>query len=63
MIVKSVWSEDYLDRVDDQRIAAMVSRLRKRIEPEGKPWRYIVTIHGRGLKLGDGPISQDADSD
>jgi len=63
MIVKSVWSEDYLDRVDDQRIAALVSRLRKRIEPEGKPWRYIVTIHGRGLKLGDGTISQDADSD
>jgi len=54
MVVEAVWSEDYIDQVDDQRIAQLISRLRKRVEPEGRPWRHIVTVHGRGLTLGDG---------
>jgi len=54
MVVEAVWSEDYIDEVDDQRIAQLISRLRKRVEPEGRPWRYIVTVHGRGITLGDG---------
>jgi len=54
MVVEAVWSEDYMDQVDDQRIAQLIRRLRQRIEPEGKPWRYILTVRGRGLTLGDG---------
>ena len=54
MIVSAVWSEDYIDAVDDQRIAQLISRLRRRLEPEGRPWKYILTVHGRGLTLGDG---------
>ena len=53
-IVESVWSEDYIDRIDDQRIAQLISRLRRRVEPHGKPWKYILTVRGRGLTLGDG---------
>jgi len=52
-IVEAVWSEDYMDQIDDQRIAQLISRLRRRVEPNGKPWRYIVTVRGRGLTLGD----------
>lgn len=61
-IARAVWAEDYsteeeqrvIDSVDDQRIAQLVTRLRRRIEPEGKPWKYIITVHGRGLTLGSG---------
>jgi len=64
MIIQAVWSEDYIDEVDDQRIAQLTSRLRKRIEPDGKPWRYILTVHGRGLTLGSGsPAQEDADAE
>ena len=54
MIVEAVWSEEYIDQVEDQRIAQLIRRLRKLIELEGKPWRYILTVRGRGLTLGDG---------
>ncbi len=59
MIISAVYSEDYIDEVDDQRIHQLISRLRKRIEPEGRPWRYIVTVHGRGFTLGDGTPMPD----
>ena len=52
-IVEAVWSEDYMDQIDDQRIAQLISRLRRRVEPEGKPWRYVLTVRGRGLTLGE----------
>jgi hypothetical protein len=50
-IVLGVWGEDYIPDVDDQRISALVRRLRKKVEPNGKPWKYIVAVHGRGLRL------------
>ena len=50
-IVTEVWGEDYIDEVEHQQVAALASRLRKRIEPEGKPWKYVDTVHGRGLIL------------
>jgi serine/threonine-protein kinase len=53
-IVEAVWSEAYMDQIDDQRIAQLISRLRRRVEPHGKPWKYIQTVRGRGLTLGDG---------
>jgi len=58
-IIKEVFGQEYMEKVDDQRIAQLVSRLRKRIEPEGKPWQYIQTIHGRGLRLRDGDSPDD----
>lgn len=54
MVVKAVYGEAFLDKVDDARIAQLVKRLRRRLEPQGKPWRYILNVHGRGLTLGDG---------
>ena len=50
-IVKAVWSGDYIAQVDDSRIAKLVSRLRKRVEPDPAHPRYIVTVHGRGYRL------------
>lgn len=50
-IVEAVWGEKYVDRVDDSRIAKLVSRLRKAVEPDPENPRYIVTFHGRGYKL------------
>jgi len=50
-IVDAVWSGRYIDRVDDSRIAKLVSRLRQRVEPDMANCRYIVTVHGRGYKL------------
>jgi hypothetical protein len=50
-LVEAVWSSDYMDKVDDPRIAKLVSRLREDVEPDPKNSRYIVTVHGRGYKL------------
>ena len=50
-IVKAVWGEDYVDTMYDSAIEKMVSRLRKKIEPDPANPRYILTIRGRGYKL------------
>jgi len=50
-IVGAVWSEDYLDEVDDARVEKLVSRLRQKIEPTPSEPRYLLTIRGRGYKL------------
>ncbi len=50
-IVESVWGEEYVDEVYDAAIEKLVSRLRKKIEPDPTNPRYIVTVRGRGYKL------------
>jgi hypothetical protein len=50
-IVEAVWGDDYIDEVDDARIEKLISRLRKKIEPEPNEPRYIQTVRGRGYKL------------
>ncbi len=50
-IVESVWGEEYVDDVYDAAIEKLVSRLRKKIEPDPSNPRYIVTVRGRGYKL------------
>jgi hypothetical protein len=50
-IVESVWGEDYVDEVYDSAIEKLVSRLRKKIEPDPANPRYIITVRGRGYKL------------
>jgi hypothetical protein len=50
-IVEAVWGDDYIDEVDDARIEKLVSRLRKKIEPDPGQPRYLETIRGRGYKL------------
>ena len=50
-IVRSVWGEEYIEEVDDARIAKLVSRLRHRIEPDPGNSRFIRTVRGRGYKL------------
>ncbi len=41
--------------VTDNRLDSVVKRLRKRIEPNPKAPRYIITVRGHGFKLQDGP--------
>ena len=50
-IVESVWGEEYIDEVDDARIDKLVSRLRRKIEPNPGEPRYLITVRGRGYKL------------
>jgi DNA-binding winged helix-turn-helix (wHTH) protein len=50
-IVEAVWGGNYIDQGNDLRIAKLVSRLRRSVEPDAKKPRYIVTVHGRGYKL------------
>jgi hypothetical protein len=50
-IVERVWGSDYIDEVDDARIEKLISRLRKKIEPDPNEPRYVVTVRGRGYKL------------
>ncbi len=50
-IVEAVWGEDYIDRVDDARIEKLISRLRRKIEPDPNNPQYLVTVRGRGYKL------------
>jgi len=51
-IVESVWGEEYIDQVDDARIDKLLSRLRAKVEPDPHNPRYIITVRGRGYKLG-----------
>jgi len=53
-IVEAVWGEDYIDQVDDARIEKLVSRLRKKIEPDLIEPRYLQTVRGRGYRLVEG---------
>jgi DNA-binding winged helix-turn-helix (wHTH) protein len=50
-IVMAVWSEDYLDAVDDARIAKLVSRLRKELGEDARHPKHLFTVHGRGYRL------------
>lgn len=50
-IVKGVWGEEYIDRVDDTRIEKLISRVRQKIEPDPSHPRYLQSLRGRGYKL------------
>ena len=50
-IVESVWGEEYIDEIYDSSIEKLVSRLRKKIEPNPSSPRYVITVRGRGYKL------------
>lgn len=50
-IVEAVWGQDYIDEVDDARVEKLISRLRKKIEPEPDDPRYLKTLRGRGYML------------
>jgi len=50
-IVENVWGEEYIEEVDDARIEKLVSRLRRKIEPDPANPRYLITVRGRGYRL------------
>lgn len=53
-IVENVWGEKYIDEVDDARIERLVSRLRKKLQPEEDSPNYLTTVRGRGYRLVSG---------
>jgi hypothetical protein len=50
-VVEAVWGDDYIDDVDDARIEKLISRLRRKIEPDPGHPKYLKTVRGRGYKL------------
>lgn len=48
-IYEAVWKEPYV--YDDSNIMAIISRLRKKIEPEGGSFAYIQTVKGIGYRF------------
>lgn len=50
-IVAAVWGEDYVDEVYDSAIEKLVSRVRRKIEPNPAAPKYVITVRGRGYKL------------
>jgi len=51
-IYEAVWGEPY--EYDDSNIMSVISRLRSRIEPEGKNSKFIETIKGMGYRFVSG---------
>jgi len=50
-IVEAVWGENHIDSVYDASIEKLVSRVRKKIEPEPSKPQFLITVRGRGYKL------------
>ena len=50
-IVQAVWSEAFIDEVDDARIEKLISRVRQKIEPDANEPKFLLTVRGRGYKL------------
>lgn len=51
-IYKSVWKDDYL--YDDDNIMAVISKIRKKIEPDPSAPKFISTIRGVGYRFKGG---------
>jgi DNA-binding winged helix-turn-helix (wHTH) protein len=50
-IAKQMWGNAYLEKYSDWAIDKAISRLRKKIEDEGKKNKHIITIKGKGIKF------------
>lgn len=48
-IYEEVWGESYV--YDDSNIMAIISRLRKKMETEGNPHKYVQTVKGIGYRF------------
>ncbi len=49
--VPAVYGTAYVPKVDDDRLDAMVRRIRNKIEGKARPPRFLETVHGRGHRL------------
>lgn len=49
--VPAVYDTGYVPKVDDDRLDAMVRRIRNKIEGKARPPRFLQTVHGRGHRL------------
>lgn len=48
-LLEYVWGFDYFG--DDRTVDVHIKRLRRKVEPEGHPYRYIQTVWGVGYKF------------
>lgn len=51
-IYEAVWAQPY--EYDDSNIMSVISRLRSKIEPDGKKYKFIETIKGMGYRFVSG---------
>lgn len=49
-VVMAVYGKVY-DRSDDERLDAMVGRIRKKVGDKERPHRFLITVHGQGHRL------------
>ena len=50
-LMEHVWGSDRV--VDDRSIDSLVSRLRRKLEPDPRQPRYVLTVYGVGYRLAD----------
>ncbi len=57
-LVRALYNEDYYDR-SDQRIYAVLSRLREALKEDSQAPRYLITHRGGGIQLTQGTVIND----
>lgn len=60
-LAKKVWPE-FEGAVDDESIEQVISRLRRKIEPDPRHPRYLLTARGLGYRLLPGELPQESGS-
>lgn len=58
-LARHVWPE-YGGAVDDYNIEQLVSRLRRKLEPDHRHPRFLLTVRGLGYRLETAPLSERA---
>jgi len=57
-LVRALYNEDHYDR-SDQRIYAILSRLREALKEDSQAPRYLITHRGGGIQLTQGTVVND----
>ncbi|MEA3356836.1 MAG: winged helix-turn-helix domain-containing protein [Patescibacteria group bacterium] len=50
-LAKIIWGKNYLDEYSDWAIDKTISRIRAKLMDRKRPYKYLVTIKGKGFKL------------
>jgi DNA-binding winged helix-turn-helix (wHTH) protein len=57
-LIEHLYPDEWADKgITDNRLDSVIKRLRRRVEPDPKKPRYIVTVRGHGFRLEDGSES------
>lgn len=50
-IALQIWGDKYMDEYSDWAIDKAISRIRKKLQDSKRPYKYLITIKGKGFKL------------